>query len=71
MVWFSRETLNDHSVAHAKVVRRSIHLTPFGEHFCRMSLAPEEGALDPLPAHSFPAETSATTRPPVEPAPDE
>ncbi len=57
-------------VAHAEFVRRSIHLTPFGEDFCRMSLTPDE-VLDPLPAHAFPTETAAATRPPVEPAQQE
>ena len=31
-----------HSVRFAKVVRRSIHLTPFGEDFCRTCLVDEE-----------------------------
>jgi hypothetical protein len=43
-----------HSVGHAKVVRRSIHLTPFGEDFCRTCLSDEGAALDRLPAHSKP-----------------
>ena len=43
-----------HSVRYAKVVRRSIHLTPFGEDFCRVCLAPEDRSLDELPAHSTP-----------------
>ncbi len=66
MVWFSRETLRDHtryqvleaqpevleaihSVRQAKMVRRSIHLTPFGEDFCRVCLAPDERELRELP----------------------
>ena len=35
-----------HSVRFAKVVRRSIHLTPFGEDFCRTCLL-EEGPPSP------------------------
>ena len=31
-----------HSVKFAKVVRRSIHLTPFGEDFCRTCLLEPE-----------------------------
>ena len=46
-----------HSVGQAKVVRRSIHLTPFGEDFCRTALCPEESAGDGLPAHSAPEAT--------------
>lgn len=34
-----------HSVRMAKVVRRSIHLSPFGEDFCRAALAPDENPL--------------------------
>jgi len=50
-----------HSVRFAKVVRRSIHLTPFGEDFCRATLVgPDEVAG--LPAHQAPADTS-TPRP--------
>ncbi|MDP9821538.1 Abi-alpha family protein [Nocardioides massiliensis] len=42
-----------HSVRFPKVVRRSIHLTPFGEDFCRAALiTPEE--TDALPAHQVP-----------------
>ena len=43
-----------HSVGQAKVVRRSIHLTPFGDDFCRMALCPEETSEDGLPSHSAP-----------------
>lgn len=44
-----------HSVRFAKVVRRSIHLTPFGEDFCRTCLVdPEEVAG--LPQHGLPDE---------------
>jgi len=48
-----------HSVKFAKIVRRSIHLTPFGEDFCRVSLWPDsldEAALKQLPEHSRPPE---------------
>ena len=45
-----------HSVKFAKVVRRSIHLTPFGEDFCRACLLePEEDPAD-LPDHRVPPE---------------
>lgn len=42
-----------HSVRFAKVVRRSIHLTPFGEDFCRTCLVDPEETAD-LPAHQVP-----------------
>ena len=46
-----------HSVRFAKVVRRSIHLTPFGEDFCRTCLADEDVAeAAPFPAHAEPPE---------------
>jgi len=53
-----------HSVRMAKVVRRSIHLTPFGEDFCRAVLAPEEGLVG-LPAHAAPADGAAGEPPPA------
>ncbi len=47
-----------HSVRRAKVVRRSIHLTPFGEDFCRdglgLHLSMEE--LNEIPRHSSPGD---------------
>jgi hypothetical protein len=43
-----------HSVRSAKVVRRSIHLTPFGEDFCRSCLTSEEDDLSKLPEHHAP-----------------
>lgn len=44
-----------HSVKFAKVVRRSIHLTPFGEEFCKLALVDEEtAASDNLPEHEAP-----------------
>lgn len=49
-----------HSVKFAKVVRRSIHLTPFGEEFCRLALVDEETATDAdLPEHDVPPEEPA------------
>lgn len=44
-----------HSVKFAKVVRRSIHLTPFGEEFCKLALVDEAtAASDALPEHESP-----------------
>jgi len=43
-----------HSVKFAKVVRRSIHLTPFGEDFCRTCLIEEEQSVESFPEHSAP-----------------
>jgi hypothetical protein len=57
-----------HSVPQAKIVRRSIHLTPFGEDFCRMALVPDSNSLSELPEHSAPREGKATAQPPAEPA---
>ena len=42
-----------HSVRFAKVVRRSIHLTPFGTGFCRTCLVDPEDA-ETLPVHQIP-----------------
>lgn len=53
------------SVGHAKVVRRSIHLTPFGEDFCRVCLTPETGTPEELPRHSLPPEDKVLTQPPA------
>lgn len=81
MVWFSRETLRDHtryqvleaqpevleaihSVRQAKLVRRSIHLTPFGEDFCRVCLAPDQDELGELPRHSTPPAATKDPAPP-------
>jgi Abortive infection alpha len=55
-----------HSVRQAKVVRRSIHLTPFGEDFCRVCLCGPETVLDGLPAHSSPPQTTNAPQPPTE-----
>jgi hypothetical protein len=52
-----------HSVSHAKVVRRSIHLTPFGEDFCRVVFPPKAALLDELPHHSPPPERRTGNRP--------
>ncbi len=43
-----------HSVRSAKVVRRSIHLTPFGEDFCRTCLLAEDEDTADLPTHQAP-----------------
>ena len=46
-----------HSVKFAKVVRRSIHLTPFGEDFCRTCLVDEEpDSGTSFPPHGMPPE---------------
>ena len=42
-----------HSVRAHKVVRRSIHLTPFGEDFCKAVLMPDDKLVD-LPVHAAP-----------------
>lgn len=42
-----------HSVRFPKVVRRSIHLTPFGTGFCRVCLADPQDA-ETLPVHQIP-----------------
>ncbi len=55
-----------HTVRHARVVRRSIHLTPFGEDFARTTLP--AGVARELPPHSDPA-TPETERP-TEPVDD-
>ncbi len=44
-----------HSVRFAKVVRRSIHLTPFGVGFCRACLVDDDEAAE-LPMHQIPEE---------------
>jgi hypothetical protein len=43
-----------HSVRAHKVVRRSVHLTPFGEDFCRTCLVTEADDLAALPEHQAP-----------------
>lgn len=48
-----------HSVRSAKVVRRSIHLTPFGSEFARICFATEEETdADLFPAHEAPPEAA-------------
>lgn len=46
-----------HSVKFAKVVRRSIHLTPFGDDFCRMCLVDEAAVDADFPEHGAPPES--------------
>jgi hypothetical protein len=53
-----------HSVRQAKVVRRSIHLTPFGDDFCRVCLTPEDRELEELPVHSTPPAATRSPGPP-------
>ena len=49
-----------HSVKFAKVVRRSIHLTPFGDDFCRTCLVEEEAVREaPFPAHGTPPDADS------------
>jgi len=43
-----------HSVRFHKIVRRSIHLTPFGEDFCRTCLTSDDENLENLPEHQAP-----------------
>ena len=45
-----------------RIVRRSIHLTPFGEDFCRTCFPIETG--EPLPEHSVPPEDRKASQPP-------
>ncbi|MGI9021024.1 MAG: Abi-alpha family protein [Solirubrobacterales bacterium] len=52
------------SVRFSKVIRRSIHLTPFGEDFCRICLAIDEEELDRLPVHAAPGEEPEIVHPP-------
>ena len=52
-----------HSVRYAKVVRRSIHLTPFGEDFCRACLVLDAGEVADLPKHAQPAADEAVAAP--------
>jgi hypothetical protein len=50
-----------HSVKFAKVVRRSIRLTPFGEDFCRTCLV--DDATAEFPEHGLPDEGDAAAPP--------
>jgi hypothetical protein len=43
-----------HAVRFPRVVRRSIHLTPFGEDFCRVCFATAGTLIEELPPHSDP-----------------
>jgi hypothetical protein len=52
-----------HSVRQAKIVRRSIHLTSFGEGFCREALVEDQRQLRDLPEHASPEKRRAP-RPP-------
>jgi hypothetical protein len=45
-----------HSVRFPKVVRRSIHLTPFGEDLCRVCFTGANVPIESLPEHSDPPE---------------
>jgi Abortive infection alpha len=51
------------SVRMARVIRRSIHLTPFGEDFCRICLALDADELDELPEHGDPGEEPSIVPP--------
>jgi hypothetical protein len=53
-----------HSVRYAKIVRRSIHLTPFGEDFCRACLVLDAVDVANLPKHAQPA-VDDTVAPPT------
>ena len=55
-----------HSVRQAKVVRRSIHLTPFGEDFCRVCLSVDEPNTEDFPEHSAPPKAARSPQPPSE-----
>jgi Abortive infection alpha len=52
------------SVRHAKVVRRSIQLTPFGKDFCRVALTPNDHEVVDLPPHSTPPASTSAPQPP-------
>ena len=52
-----------HSVRYAKVVRRSIHLTPFGEDFCKACLVLEPEEVADLPKHAQPSDDDAVAAP--------
>ncbi len=52
-----------HSVKFAKVVRRSIHLTPFGEGFTKVALVDAETAAGDLPEHADPGTVKASAPP--------
>ncbi len=50
-----------HSVRFAKVVRRSIHLTPFGEDFCRTCLVESDRPGVEYPRHDAPGNDEPTS----------
>lgn len=52
-----------HTVRQAKIVRRSIHLTPFGEDFCRQALGARPEELQDLPEHGDPDPANAASVP--------
>jgi hypothetical protein len=52
-----------HSTRFPRIVRRSIHLTPFGADFCRDCLSIEVPGQD-LPEHSAPQENPGAGQPP-------
>ncbi|MGH3457556.1 Abi-alpha family protein [Aeromicrobium sp.] len=52
-----------HSVRYAKIVRRSIHLTPFGEDFCRACLVLDAIDIANLPKHAQPADDDSVAPP--------
>jgi hypothetical protein len=54
-----------HSVRQAKVVRRSIHLTLFGEDFCRVCLTSDGRVGDGFPAHAVPRRPARAPRRPA------
>lgn len=53
-------------VRYPKLVRRSIHLTPFGEDFCRVCLVNDDDDVEDLPGHSTPDAGSDAPSPPSE-----
>ena len=53
-----------HTVRFTKVVRRSIHLTPFGEDFCRTCLLEEEETGEAFPEHEVPPDGDDGPEPP-------
>lgn len=54
-----------HSVHYVKLVRRSIHLTPFGEDFCRVCFMEDADRATPLPEHSQPPQADKAPQPPT------
>jgi hypothetical protein len=53
-----------HSVKFAKVVRRSIHLTPFGDDFCRSCFLDAQAPTADLPEHESPPEDESAAEAP-------